>query len=242
VYVLYIHDEIYFFSRRYARSPTGLSPEIAKFDTDEDFYIPNSAKHYLLRPEVVESLFVLNYLTGDPIYREWGWEIFLSIEKYCKAQYGYGSKSDVRNIRDGPDDSMESFFLAETLKYLYLLFDPDTEVDILNTVSLSNDGIHSLLLWRDPSSIFHGGRLFVENRVLYHQYGSMLKAFLFMGSDLFYFSVSFADPFSVYLSFFLPLSCFSARIQHGSASDPKLHRIREIKFEQCERCIDGQIS
>jgi len=117
----------------YARSPTGLSPEIAKFDTDEDFYIPNSAKHYLLRPEVVESLFVLNYLTGDPIYREWGWEIFLSIEKYCKAQYGYGSKSDVRNIRDGPDDSMESFFLAETLKYLYLLFDPDTEVDILNT-------------------------------------------------------------------------------------------------------------
>ena len=27
---------------------------------------------------------------------------------------------------------MESFFLAETLKYLYLLLDPDTEIDILH--------------------------------------------------------------------------------------------------------------
>jgi len=29
---------------------------------------------------------------------------------------------------------METFFLAETVKYLYLLQDPDTEVDILHKV------------------------------------------------------------------------------------------------------------
>lgn len=33
-------------------------------------------------------------------------------------------------------DKMESFFLAETLKYLYLLFDPSSDIDILNKVRL----------------------------------------------------------------------------------------------------------
>ena len=59
--------------------------------------------------------------------------MFQSIEKYCKTKYGYGSPKDV----DRPgyvEDRMESFFLAETLKYLYLLFDPDSEIDILNKV------------------------------------------------------------------------------------------------------------
>ena len=59
--------------------------------------------------------------------------MFQSIEKYCKTKYGYGSPKNV----DRPgyvEDRMESFFLAETLKYLYLLFDPDSEIDILNKV------------------------------------------------------------------------------------------------------------
>lgn len=37
----------------------------------------------------------------------------------------------MRNTQQAPDDRMESFFLAETIKYLYLLQDPDTEVDVL---------------------------------------------------------------------------------------------------------------
>lgn len=86
--------------------------------------------------KVVESLFILNKITGDPIYREMGWEIFQSIEKYCKTQYGYGAYPDVRDTTRPPNDSMESFFLGETLKYLYLLMDPDSEVD-LDTVSHS---------------------------------------------------------------------------------------------------------
>lgn len=59
--------------------------------------------------------------------------MFQSIEKFCKTKYGYGSLKDVG--RPGSvEDKMESFFLAETLKYLYLLFDPDSEIDILNKV------------------------------------------------------------------------------------------------------------
>jgi len=126
----------------YAITPTGLGPEIAydfisidKLKGGEghkahDFKPKGDASHYLLRPEVVESLFILNKITGDPIYREMGWEIFQSIEKYCKTQYGYGAYPDVRDTTRPPNDSMESFFLGETLKYLYLLMDPDSEVDL----------------------------------------------------------------------------------------------------------------
>lgn len=87
----------------------------------------------ILRPEVVESLYHLYAVTKDPIYREWGWEIFEAIETYCKTEVAYGEFPNVANVTASPRDKMESFFLAETVKYLYLLFDPETEVDILTT-------------------------------------------------------------------------------------------------------------
>ena len=62
-------------------------------------------------------------------YREWGWEIFQAIETRCKTRWGYGSAPDVRQTRQ-PDDRMESFFLAETIKYLYLLQAPDHGIDL----------------------------------------------------------------------------------------------------------------
>mmetsp|Transcript_55295 Transcript_55295/g.83666 ORF Transcript_55295/g.83666 Transcript_55295/m.83666 type:complete len:648 (+) Transcript_55295:138-2081(+) len=117
----------------YARMPTGISPEYIQFYEGKDFESGRGAPHYLLRPEALESMFILYHLTGDPIYREWGWEMFSAIERYCRAQGGYGSLKDVRKTFDGPNDSMESFFLAETLKYAYLLFDPETPIDLLNT-------------------------------------------------------------------------------------------------------------
>jgi len=116
----------------YARMNTGISAEYIQFYQGRDFEIGRGAPHYLLRPEAVESFFILNYLTGDPVYREWGWEVFQSIEKYCKTDIAYGALNSVQDTSGKPRDSMESFFLAETLKYLYLLQDPDTEVDILH--------------------------------------------------------------------------------------------------------------
>ena len=116
----------------YARMETGISPEYVDFVGSHDFRIGSSGNHYLLRPETVESFFILNQLTGDPVYREWGWEVFSAIERFCKAKYAYGSIHGVDNPNVKADDSMESFFLAETMKYLYLLQDPDTEIDILH--------------------------------------------------------------------------------------------------------------
>jgi len=117
----------------YARTKTGISPEFVKFkDNANDMEVPASAPYYILRPEAVEAFYYLSVLTGDPIYREWGWEVFQSIERYCKLENGYGSLHNVNMPDMKPEDKMESFFMAETLKYLYLLFDPDSEIDILN--------------------------------------------------------------------------------------------------------------
>ena len=44
-----------------------------------------------------------------------------SIEEYCKAACGYSTLRSLYDFEEQP--KMESFFLAETLKYLYLLFD-----------------------------------------------------------------------------------------------------------------------
>jgi len=114
----------------YARMKTGLAPEYITFSKGKDFS-PGHVPYYILRPEAVESFFILNKLTGDPIYREFGWEMFQSLEKYSRTNIAYGHVGNVNNIHSKPDDRMESFFLAETMKYLYLLMDPDTEIDIL---------------------------------------------------------------------------------------------------------------
>lgn len=116
----------------YARMKTGISPEFVQFYPNKDFQPGRGAPHYLLRPEAVESFFILNQLTGDPIYREWGWEVFSAIERYCKTPSAYGELSNVNDVNQTPRNKMESFFLAETLKYLYLLQDPDTEIDVLH--------------------------------------------------------------------------------------------------------------
>ena len=44
--------------------------------------------HNLLRPETVESLFVLHQVTGDPQYQDWGWHIFRAFEKFSKVDSG----------------------------------------------------------------------------------------------------------------------------------------------------------
>ncbi|KAE8655597.1 Mannosyl-oligosaccharide 1,2-alpha-mannosidase MNS3 [Hibiscus syriacus] len=124
----------------YSVTATGLAPEIAYFHTKDyfesgldggnksseyvnDIVIKRADRHNLLRPETVESLFVLYRITQDWKYREWGWQIFESFEKYTKVDSGgYTSLDDVTVLPPRRRDKMETFFLAETLKYLYLLF------------------------------------------------------------------------------------------------------------------------
>ena len=76
-----------------------------------------------LRPETVESYFYLWRITKDPKYREWGYEMLQQIERHCKKAHGYAG---VKNVWSGGSMEVQnSWFLAEVLKYLFLLFSPD---------------------------------------------------------------------------------------------------------------------
>uniref|UniRef100_A0A8D0CIU1 alpha-1,2-Mannosidase n=1 Tax=Scleropages formosus TaxID=113540 RepID=A0A8D0CIU1_SCLFO len=61
--------------------------------------------------------------TKNPFYLHVGMDILQSIEKYTKVRCGYATLHHV--VDKSKEDRMESFFLSETCKYLYLLFDED---------------------------------------------------------------------------------------------------------------------
>ena len=152
----------------YARTPTGLSPEIVKFKEGSDMYVETRDSHYLLRPEAVESFFVLHQITGDPIYREWGWEVFLAIERFCKLPVAYGSYKNVLDPKAKPDDRLESFFLAETLKYLFLLFNPDTDLDIVNKHVFNTEAHVSEFAISATNNVFVCLSIYCKLRILIH--------------------------------------------------------------------------
>lgn len=65
------------------------------------------------RPETVESLFIAFRLTGDVRYRNYGWEIFQAIEKYCRIETGgYASILNVDDVKSRLEDKMETFLLV----------------------------------------------------------------------------------------------------------------------------------
>jgi mannosidase alpha-like ER degradation enhancer 2 len=96
-----------------------IEPEVLNYRTMEVTY-----PGYPLRPEIIESAYYLRHYTHDPRYREMG-QVFLdSLMKYCRTDDGYTTLKSV--ITKEKADLMPSYFLAETLKYLYLLFAPDS--------------------------------------------------------------------------------------------------------------------
>lgn len=105
--------------KMYTSTITGLSPDEASFLGSS--ILPTQSS-YLLRPEVIESIFYLWRITQDPKYREWGWNIFQSLEKNTRMMNGYGGIKDVQSNDIEHLDRQDSFFLAETLKYMWLLF------------------------------------------------------------------------------------------------------------------------
>jgi hypothetical protein len=87
---------------------------------------------YELRPEIIESAYYLHHFTKDPLYREMGKTFFDSLVKCCRTDVGYAALSDVATKTK--KDEMESFFFAETLKYLFLLYAPPDTIDLSKVV------------------------------------------------------------------------------------------------------------
>jgi mannosyl-oligosaccharide alpha-1,2-mannosidase len=81
-------------------------------------------KRYLLRPEAIESVFILYRITGHEEYMEHAWDMFTSIRRWSSTQYANGQVRDITDTSEEAqiEDKMESFWLAETLKYFYLIF------------------------------------------------------------------------------------------------------------------------
>ncbi|KAL4164614.1 hypothetical protein KRP22_004478 [Phytophthora ramorum] len=117
----------------YAQMEAKLAPEIMYFNmkenVEEDLLVSATDAFNLLRPETVESLMVLYRATKDEKYREYGRDIMKAFEKNCRLDRG--GYASIGNVAKGPihigfRNEMESFFIAETLKYLFLLFSDDS--------------------------------------------------------------------------------------------------------------------
>ncbi|PHH82935.1 hypothetical protein CDD82_4258 [Ophiocordyceps australis] len=150
--------ESYF--NNYAMEPVGIGPETFRWVDDklspdddnnkpppqnqEAFYkqagFYNESPTYILRPETIESLYYAYRLTGDRKWQDMAWAAFERIQMACRAGSAYAELSDVTQPNSGAFfDEMQSFWMAETLKYLYLIFAPESEVQL----QLQNGGVGS---------------------------------------------------------------------------------------------------
>jgi len=103
-------------------------------------FVQGNDKRYLLRPEAIESVFILYRITGDKKLQDHGWNMFQAVVKATRTEVAHAA---VKNVMIGDsdkierEDSMESFWTAETLKYYYLLFSDPSVISldeyVLNT-------------------------------------------------------------------------------------------------------------
>uniref|UniRef100_A0A5K3FNI3 alpha-1,2-Mannosidase n=1 Tax=Mesocestoides corti TaxID=53468 RepID=A0A5K3FNI3_MESCO len=112
--------------KSYAQTESHLGPENFHFSDHIDAVgLTSSDNLYLLRPETVESYFYLWRLTHNTTYRDYAWDVVEALEKHCRVPGGFSGIKNVNSIDPSHDDVQQSYFLAETLKYLYLIFCDD---------------------------------------------------------------------------------------------------------------------
>ncbi|KAL8920314.1 MAG: hypothetical protein Q9172_004546 [Xanthocarpia lactea] len=118
-------------SRRIEGIPEGLSDvEKGRWVAGED-QLPRGFssikdRRYILRPEAIESVFIFYRMTGEKKYQDAAWRMFTAIENYTRTDIANSAIDDVTAATPRKDDRMESFWLAETLKYFYAIFaDPE---------------------------------------------------------------------------------------------------------------------
>jgi hypothetical protein len=102
---------------------SGIEPEVLDYRT-----MAIKSPGYQLRPEIIESAYYLHHATHDPRYLMMGQTFFDAIVAHCRTDAGYTTLKSVVTMEKS--DLMPSYFLAETLKYLYLLFAPDSVLDL----------------------------------------------------------------------------------------------------------------
>jgi len=105
---------------------------------------PNDA-FSLLRPEAAEAMYYMWYYTGDHVYREWAHAILEALNRSARTTHGFSSMGNVDAEEQKMMDSCESFFFAETIKYLYLIQSDPALVPLDQFVF--NTEAHPLRIW-----------------------------------------------------------------------------------------------
>jgi mannosidase alpha-like ER degradation enhancer 2 len=104
----------------------GIEPE------DFDYVKMDAARpRYFLNPEIMESAYYLYRATGNDRYLVMGKTFLEDLKRYCRVPGGFAELKSVVTMEKS--DHMDSYFLAETLKYLYLLFAPPETLDFSTT-------------------------------------------------------------------------------------------------------------
>ena len=108
---------------------------------------------YPLRPEFIESNYYLYHATKDPMFLEIGRRVMSDLQRYNKVRCGYAGIQDV--LSGKLTNRMESFFLSETVKYLYLLFDRDHPLNSEYSNFVFSTEAHPM--WYDEDILEHAG-------------------------------------------------------------------------------------
>lgn len=136
----------------YNATASGIAPEkfylmpcesVSKCDWDEDAWLSKvdidtlpkgmlsvPDRRYYGRPEALESVFYMYRITGDQRWQEIGWDMFKKVDDHTRQRYGNARTQTVLESPAAHEDFMESFWMAETLKYMYLLFSDPNEISL----------------------------------------------------------------------------------------------------------------
>ena len=139
--------------------------------------------YYLLRPEAIETWMYLYRVTKQEKYREWGWNVFKSIRRWCKvADGGYSGLKSVLEVPPKFDDLQQSFWFAETLKYLYLLFSDDDTVN-LDAWVFNTEGHPFKIRKRNPQDVWPDAVAKRRNKTLMKHIEQQLEGYPAMAAQ-----------------------------------------------------------
>lgn len=118
---------------------------------------------WLGRPEFIESSYYLYRATEDPWYFHVGEMVLRDIKRRCWTRCGWAG---LQNVLTGEKiDRMESFFLGETAKYLFLLFDPSHPLNHLDAPFVFTTEGHPLVIPRAS-----GGQTVLKSKPSFQTY------------------------------------------------------------------------
>lgn len=110
--------------------------------------------YWLQAPEVLESLFHAYRITGDKKWQDMAWDIFNTVKKHTDSGEGW---APIVNVNDPSSDILhqqQTFLYAETLKYLYLIFDDPENISLDEYVFNTEGHLFKRLTGGSPASVW----------------------------------------------------------------------------------------